>query len=464
MDLIGIVESYKADIIENTRKLIQIPSVEGTSIPGMPFGKAANDALLFCLNLAHEFGFETANVDGYAGYAQIGEGDETLAILVHLDIVPEGAGWTFPPFSGEVCDGRIYGRGAIDDKGPAIAALYAMKAVMDSGIRLRKKVRIIFGLDEESGWKDMEYYFKNEPMPEMGITPDGCYPVIYAEKGIIDIAIKKNFQRNNIETLRLVGVKGGERANMVPDNCKCIFKPHGLNEKVLASVETYFTYTGERLKTSFDESGALIINASGISAHGSTPQKGKNAITMMLSFLNSLGLGDSDMERFLNLFIDKIGYDTKGTMLGIAFEDESGELTLNLGTIEVDDVHGEAVMNIRYPVTFKEETIFRKVQEALSGENVDVVIKGGHSPLYMPKDNPLVKTLLEVYKDLTGQSAEPIAIGGGTYARALKNAVSFGAVFPGKPDLAHQKDEYIEIEDLLLNAKIYAHAITKLCT
>jgi succinyl-diaminopimelate desuccinylase len=357
----------------------------------------------------------------------------------------------------------IFGRGAIDDKGPAIAALYAMKAVMDSGLILRKKVRLIFGLDEESGWQDMEHYFKKEPMPEMGLTPDGCYPVIYAEKGIVDIAIKKRFKPSNSVTLRLSSVKGGERANMVPDRCVCTFKPHGFDEKKLASTETFFSMTGERLQTGFGENGSLIVMTSGVSAHGSAPHKGKNAIAIMLSFLALLGFGESDMESFLSLIYDKIGFDTKGAALGIASEDESGELTLNLGTIEVNSDGGTVVLNIRYPVSLSEEAILQKIREVFEGEQVEVLVKGGHKPLYVPKDHPLVKTLLEVYKVHTGQSADAIAIGGGTYARALKNAVAFGAVFPGKPDLAHQKDEYIEIEDLMLNAKIYADAIAKLC-
>ena len=464
MELNRIVESYKAVIIENTSKLIQIPSVEGCALSGKPFGEEVNNALLFCLKLAQELGFKTGNVDGYAGYAEMGEGDETLAILVHLDVVPEGTGWTYPPFSGEVQDGKIYGRGAIDDKGPAIAALYAMKAVMDSTVSLNKKVRIIFGLDEESGWKDMEHYFKKEPMPETGITPDGCYPVIYAEKGIVDIAIKKRFKPSNSVTLRLNSVSGGERPNMVPDSCLCSFKPHGLNEKVIVSAETFFSMTGERLQASFDGIGALTIKASGVSAHGSTPQNGKNSIAIMLAFLETLGFGESEMECYLSLINDKLGYDTKGIALGIASEDESGELTVNLGTLEVNSDGGTAVLNIRYPVTVSEQAILQKVREALQGNDVEIEIKGRHKPLYVPKDHPLVKTLLEVYKDQTGQSGDAIAIGGGTYARALNNAVAFGAAFPGRPDLAHQKDEYIEIEDLILNAKIYAHAIAKLCT
>jgi succinyl-diaminopimelate desuccinylase len=463
MQLNSTIESYKADIIENTSKLIQIPSVETTALPGKPFGEGINEALLFCLKLAEELGFKTGNVDGFAGYAEMGAGEQTLAILVHLDVVPEGTGWTYPPFSGEVHDGKIFGRGAIDDKGPAIAALYAMKAVKDCGIGLSKKVRLIFGLDEESGWKDMEYYFKKEPMPEMGITPDGCYPVIYAEKGIVDAAIKKSFKPSNSATLRLSGIAGGERSNMVPDSCECTFKPHGLNEKVLASTEAFFAITGERLQTSFKEDGALTIKASGISAHGSTPEKGKNAIAIMLSFLSSLGFGESDMERYLSLINDEIGFDTKGYELGIASEDESGELTVNLGTLVVNADGGTAVMNIRYPVSLEEDVILKKIKEAFSGEDVEVSVRGGHKPLYVPKDHPLVKTLLEVYKDQTGQSADALAIGGGTYARALENGVAFGAMFPGKPELAHQKDEYIEIEDLMLNAKIYAHAIAKLC-
>jgi len=457
------LDFYKDEIVQNTIKLLQIKSVESDSVQGKPFGEGVNDALLFCLNLAEELGFRTGNVDGYAGYAEIGEGDETLAILVHLDVVPEGVGWTYPPYGAEIHNGKIYARGAIDDKGPAIAALYAMKAVFDSKLKMQKKVRIIFGLDEESGWKDMEYYFQKEPMPEIGITPDGCYPVIYAEKGIIDIELKKDFSKLTNAKLSIVSINGGERANMVPDKCECVLSGEKLYENVQQYVDQYYSLSGEKIEYSLMNEGVFKFVANGISAHGSTPDKGKNAISIMLDFLNFLGFGESDIERYLKLLFDKIGYNSNGEGMNIDFEDESGDLTLNLGTIVLNKDFAKAVINIRYPVTFDREEMLARIRENCKVESVNLEIKGEHAPLFVSKDNLLVKTLIEVYEEQTQKKAEPIAIGGGTYARALKNGVAFGAMFPGSPELAHQKDEYIEIEDLILNAKIYAHAISRLC-
>lgn len=463
MDIDRIIESYREEIVKSAQELIRISSVEGDELPGKPFGENADKALNYFLKLAGGLGFATKNVNGYAGFAEMGQGDETLAILVHLDVVPEGTGWTYPPFSAEIHDGRIYGRGAIDDKGPAVAALYAMKSVKDSGLKLNKKVRLIFGLDEESGWKDMQHYFSVEPMPEMGITPDGCYPVIHAEKGIVDVSLRKSFVPNHSVSSRIKWLKGGERPNMVPDTCVCCFKPYGLNEKIVSFADTYRSATGETIEASFDETGSLLVETKGISAHGSMPENGKNAVSVMLAFLESLGLGESDMENFISTLNSKVGNDSTGKFLDISFKDDvSGSLTLNLGVIDIREDEGYASLNIRYPVTYTQENVIENIKCALDSPEIKLEITGSHDPLYVPKDDSLVKTLLKVYSEKTGQNAEPIAIGGGTYARALKNAVAFGAVFPGSPELAHQKDEYIEIEELILNVKIYAQAIAQL--
>ena len=432
MDLNKIVDSYKNDMIKSVKELISIPSVKGEPLEGKPFGKEIDRALRYTLELGHKLGFSTGNVDGYAGYIEFGRGEETFGILAHLDVVPEGGDWTYPPFGGEIHDGKIYGRGAIDDKGPALAALYAMKAVMDAGVPVNKKVRLILGTDEESGWADMDYYFKDQPMPDFGTTPDAGYPVIHAEKGVAHIDLEKEFGDGGKDSF-ISSINGGSRANMVPDFCTGILKD------------------GESLSTD------------GVSAHGSMPEKGVNAISKMLKDLADRGLGDNPVDRFIADLHNLIGFDTTGESLGINFSDDvSGSLTLNLGIIHIDGESGKAVLDIRYPVTYSHEQVLGGIQKALEGTGIDAKILSGHLPLHVPKDHFLVQTLNKVYKEQTGQEFEPVAIGGGTYARALKTGVAFGPGFPGNAMLGHQKDEYIEIEDLILNAKIYAHAIAEL--
>ena len=434
MALDKIIDIYKDKLIKSTQELIAIPSVKGEAKQGMPFGEEINRALEHALKIGEKLGFLVGNVDGYAGFIEFGQGSETLGILAHLDVVPPGDGWTYPPFGGQIHDNKIYGRGAIDNKGPAMAALFAMKAVMEAGVPVNKKVRLILGTDEESGWEDMDYYFKNQPMPDFGITPDANYPVIHAEKGIVHIELYKEFNSESADKSPIVSIKGGSRANMVPDSCICYLKD---KEKPL--------------------------NVEGVSAHASMPEKGQNAIAKMLDLLNSRGLGDNDIDNFVIDLNRLIGFDTTGEGLGINLSDDvSGNLTLNLGVIDIDRNRGRAIIDIRFPVKYSQEEIMDVIEQRLNNTGIEAKVLHGQDPLYVPKDHFLVKTLSRVYKEQTGQDLEPMAIGGGTYARALKTGVAFGAVFPGKPELAHQKDEYIEIDDLILNAKIYAHAIAEL--
>ncbi len=464
MDLNKIVDSYKEEIIKSAQGLIAIRSVEEDPLPGKPFGEGTDQALQYALTLASELGFEVKNVEGYAGHAEFGEGSETLGILAHLDVVPEGDNWTYPPYGGEIHDGKIYGRGAIDDKGPAIGALYAMKAVKDSGLKLGRKVRIIFGLDEESGWEDMKVYFARESMPDISITPDGDYPVIHAEKGIMNVSIQGKFPSEDCVSACIGTLEGGLRPNMVPDVCTCSFEPAGDSDKILTHLHSFNIFTGFDLKAEVLEDGVTLVTAHGVSAHGSTPEQGENAIRRLLAFLSTLGLGSSEMEKFILLLNDRLGTDTTGEAMNIAFKDDvSGALTLNLGTISLNQETAQAVINIRYPVTCQLEWLEEQIKMAFAEPGVTVEIKDHMAPLYVPKDHFLIQTLLKVYSEQTGLQAEALSIGGGTYARAVKNGAAFGANFPGRPELAHQRDEYMSVDDLILHTKIYAHAIAALC-
>ncbi len=463
MPLNTYIENSREEIIRSVQELIAIPSVGGDPVVGKPMGEGPYKALEYVLDLGRQLGFTVGNIDGYAGYAEIGQGDETMAILAHLDVVPAGDDWTYPPFGGEIHGGKIYGRGAIDNKGPTIGAMYAMKAVLESGIPLNKKVRIIFGTDEESGWRGIKHYLKVQPMPDFGIVPDANYPVIHAEKGILTIAFKKDFSGEEVSS-NIEYIKGGNRENMVPDRCTCSFVSKRDSDKILTHLNTFKEYAKYNMKADFvPVDRKLLVESIGQSAHGSTPELGVNAIGQMLAFLCTLGLGESPMEDFIMFLNNKIGMEYDGRQLGIDMEDDvSGALTANLGVVDIDRERGRALVNIRYPVTYELDQVMENIYKKAKECDVDVEIVGHNPPLYVPKDDPLIKKLITIYKDMTGETVEPITTGGGTYARALDYAVAFGAQFPGRPDLAHQKDEYIEIEDLILHTKIYARAIAEL--
>lgn len=464
MELSKYIDEHKDQLIKSVQEIVRIPSVEADPLPGKPFGEQIDNALRNALDLAESLGFQVKNIDGYAGYAEFGEGEETMAILGHLDVVPEGSGWTYPPYEARIVDGKIYGRGAIDNKGPTIGALYAMKAVMESGKKMKRKVRIIFGTDEESGWEDMKVYFQREPMPDFGVTPDADYPIINVEKGILTFKLKKSFPADDCSAVKIKRLAGGHRPNMVPDECSCCFLPTGDQDKILNHLHSMTKFSDYDLTASFCEDKGIEVLSKGISAHGSTPDKGCNAIGQMLAFLSTMGLGNSEMEQFLLFLNNRIGMDTTGAGLNLDLEDEvSGKLTLNLGTILVDQAHGEAVINIRYPVTYSRQQIEDIINNALEGTGVEVEYEGAQDPLYVPEEGFLIDTLKKVYTEQTGQPAKVMAIGGGTYARALNHAVAFGAQFPGRPEVAHEKDEFISIDDLILHTKIYTHAIAALC-
>ena len=463
MDFIKLIDSYKDDIIKSTQDIVAIRSVEDEPKEDMPFGEGPCKALQFAIDLAEEMGFKTKNFDNYVAHADLGDGEETVGILVHLDVVPEGDGWTYPPYGGEIHDGKIYGRGTVDDKGPAIACMYAMKALKESKVPLSKKIRIIFGTNEETGWGCMKHYFAHEKAPDMAFTPDAEFPVIHGEKGIIVFDLVKKLDSNNCGGITLKDLKGGNAPNMVPDYCEAVLEsnnPSIIEEKFNKFVNT----TKYPLSIEKSENEVKII-AKGISAHGSTPEKGENAISYIMSFLGEIFEGECDICEFIRMYNEKIAFKHHGEGIGCGFEDDvSGKLNFNPGMIRLEENEIKLTINVRYPIKSSAEEVYDGIRDSLRGTNIELVEgKEDTKPLYVPKDNFLVKKLMDVYREQTGdKDSEPITIGGGTYARAMDNAVAFGPVFPGQKEVAHQKNEFISIEHLMKITKIYAHALYEL--
>lgn len=461
MDINNKVEELKDSLIHSVQELIKIKSVEGAPIENMPFGEGPGKALEKALEISKNLGFHTENVDGYVGFAEFGEGEEYIGVLGHLDVVPEGDGWIYPPYGGEIHDGKLFGRGTLDDKAPIVAALYGLKALKDLNAPLSKKVRIIFGTNEESGSKELAYYLKKHQPPVAGFTPDGAFPIINGEKGMATFDFVKTFNNVTEDDIVIKSIYGGNKANMVPDLCICEIDAVNSDE-IIYLVKEFKDRRGFNLDAEVVD-GIVKITSKGKSAHGSTPEKGINAIMQLISFLATLDLANDDIRDFIG-FLDKhIGMEVNGESLDCDLEDEiSGKLTLNVGVIKLDDQGATVTVNLRHPVTKKYEDAMLPIEDIIKDKSIEISDMTYQKALYFDPNSYLVKTLQKVYTEQTKSEATLIAIGGGTYAKEMPNIVAFGPIFPGKPDLDHQPNEYIEIEDLVLNCKIYANAIYEL--
>lgn len=461
MEINEKIDSMKEELISATQKVVKIKSVQEDPKPGMPYGEGVSKALDAALEISKKLGFKAVNLDGYIGYAEYGEGDDYVGVLGHLDVVPEGDGWMYPPYNAEVHDDKIYGRGTLDDKGPIMASLFGLKAIKDLNLPLSKKVRIIFGTNEETGSLEIPHYLKKEKPPVSGFTPDGEFPIIYAEMGLTIFDVVKDLKVKSNGPLVIKYIKGGQAANMVPDYAEAGISAKD-NSALVKLVEQHSKKTGFDLKA-VEKDGMVIVKSTGVAAHGSLPQLGKNAIMQLFDFLGTLDLGKCDIAEFIAFMNKNVGFDVTGESFGIKLEDkESGKLIFNVGVIEMNEDKVTMALNLRYPVTSKLEDMMNPFNERIKGTGMTVENLDHQGPLYFPADHKLIKTLQKVYTEETGKEATLLAIGGGTYAKEMPNIVAFGPLFPGEPDLDHQTNEYMSVEDLMLNAKLYAHAIYEL--
>ena len=459
------IDSLKDEIIAETCNLINIPSVsEETNNPDMPFGKYAKAALEYALNLGNKLGFRTKNIDGYCGYIEFGEGDELLGIIGHLDVVPSGDCWNTPPFEATIKDNKIYGRGAIDDKGPVVASLYAMKAIKDN-MNINCRVRLILGINEEKAWKCIKHYKEVEESPSIGFSPDADFPCIYAEKGICTVYIKDDYTKYENLPIRISNIDCNNNAiNVVPKKCD-VTLDIDVSKISLSDVTNFIDEELKNLKFDITYSingTSIILHSAGIQAHSAHPDLGKNAISPMIILLNRIFNRFKYKIELFEFFKNYIKTEFDGKSLNIDFEDESGKLTLNVGDFKFYENYLQLGINLRIPINTSIDTITNLIDLKCKNYSLDTYVDGVQESLYVPKDNYLVKTLCNIFNKMTNSNSEPIAIGGGTYARAFKNCVSFGANFPGDTDMCHQANEFIDIDKLMLSCKIYAETIYEL--
>lgn len=444
-------EKRRAELTGQLQRLIAIPSVlsEETSEQA-PFGKEVRRALDWVLEEGERQGYRVKNVANMAGHLEIGEGKELFGILGHVDVVPAGSGWKHDPFGGAIEGNKLFGRGAIDDKGPTIAAWTALNMVKDSGLTFDKRVRLIIGTDEESGFRCVEKYFQEEEMPGAAFAPDADFPLINAEKGIA--GLKFSVDEIGADDA-LVSFHSGERTNMVPDVATAVVD----NSRDWQEAFAVFRDV-QGLEGSIDvqdETATLVIR--GKSAHAMEPDAGVNAGIHLATFLaQQLDGAGGAFSRFI---ADHFSGDSRGRALGLAYADEeSGDTTLNLGIMRyVRGSHAYGEVSLRYSITYP----FADKLEALKTAGITYEITSNSEPHYVDGDDPFVRTLQKAYEDNTGERAELLAIGGGTYARVLDKGVAFGMLFPGEPDVAHQADEFVDIDNLVKATAIYAQAISE---
>ena len=451
MNLNETVLQKKDEMIRSLQENLRIPSVEGEHTPDAPYGIEVRRSLEHALATAKKLGFRTVNVDNHMGWCEYGEADEMVAVLGHLDVVPAGDGWTCDPWSGEIRDGKIWGRGTTDDKGPSIAALYALAAVRDAGLPIRRRIRVLLGCNEETGSADVKYYLAHGgETPVMGFTPDGEYPVIIGEKGIINATFSRTYTQDG--KLRLISIQGGSAPNVVPAHATAEFECDANIADQMTAMQAPDVTFRKTLR-------GFIVEANGVSAHGSTPGLGENAIGRLVLALDNLPL-EGDLASAIHFLAEKLGMETDGASAGIAlYDDVSGGLTLNWGTIAGDDQKFSLKINYRYPVTFSYEDCGPAFNKLFLDAGFTLDQEGWKDKLYFPADSELVSSLLKVYREQTGLEGEPKSIGGGTYAKSIPNLLAFGPIFPGDEIREHKPDEYITIDNLVKNAQIIAAAM-----
>ncbi|WP_066314465.1 M20 family metallopeptidase [Bacillus sp. FJAT-29814] len=439
------LRKIESDFHQALMELVEIPSVINEGEDGFPFGRDIDRALRKTLEICEELGFRTyCDPKGYYGYAEIGAGEEMIGVLGHLDVVPAGKldEWVeSSPFQPAIKDGKMYGRGTQDDKGPTLAALFAVKALMNLGVIFKKRVRFIFGTDEETLWRCMNSYCEIEEIPSMGFTPDSVFPLVYAEKGLLQITLEGRSETD-------LRITGGHAFNAVPDTAR--YGGPRFAELQNALDELGFGY----------ETNDLQIAVLGKSVHAQVTEKGINAINRLLIALKQIGYTSKTIE-FIN---DLVKEDPFATAIFGECEDEaSGKLKFNVGKMELNEEVERLSIDIRIPVTADKEDIVTKLSAVAAGYGLEYKEFDYLKSIYIPKDHFLIKTLMGVYQEVTGDmESQPISSGGATYARAMDNFVAFGAVFPNQTKTEHQPDEHIELEEMFKAMLIYAKAIYQL--
>ena len=437
-----LTEEIKSDYLESLKTIVSYPSVLNEGENGTPFGQSIQNVLEKMLEITRCLGFKTyIDPRGYYGYAEIGQGEELLAVLCHLDVVPAGdlSDWETPPFEATIKDDWIHGRGVQDDKGPSLAALYAVKALMDAGVTFNKRIRFIYGTDEETLWRCMARYNELEETATLGFAPDSSFPLTYAEKGLLQVKLHGSGSQE-------LAIEAGEAFNVVPAKAS-------YTGNLADSLED------ELKKQSFEyERTADTVTVIGVPKHSKDAAEGVNAIVRL-----AMGLNPLVQHSTIQFMAEAVGEDATGSSLFGEISDEpSGTLSFNVSGLTINQDESEIRIDLRIPVLADKDKLVRELSQIaekyqLRYEEFDYL-----APLYVPLDSELVSTLMDVYKEKTNDDSPAVSSGGATFARTMPNCVAFGALFPGALQTEHQANERTVIDDLYKAMDIYAETIYRL--
>ena len=455
------LRAHQPEVIEDLKSLLRYRTVEDeTAVPeeGKPFGAITYDCLQEALGIAKRLGFEGESVDGYCGSIVVPADDpqsekpETFGILAHLDVVPESTGWDYPPYGAVIADGKLYGRGAIDDKGPAVASLWALKAVKECGYKLKKNVNVILGCNEETGMRCLEYFLAHRPAPDFSISPDGEFPLTNSEKSRAEAAFERRYDSKiSLHAGTVVNADTGEAEATVPLPIEAVQEfAEAFSEDSPFGV--VLTEEGARTK----------IKVIGTTAHASMPEDGDNAMQAMLQLLADLPLAEEDGEVVRSLAA-QLGMSLYGEPFDLDKEDMSGRLTFNAGLMDWDETGYTVTFDLRVPISMTEEEVRGKLEAGMANAGASLKSFEFGQGYCIPDDTPFVQKLMDVFNTRTGENRKPMHIGGGTYARHLPNAVSFGPEGYLCEAHAHVANEFIDLEQLYFNCCILADAIIALC-
>lgn len=437
------IEAHLPEIIEDLRSLVKYPSVYDTD--QKPFGSQNRLVLDHFIKMMDKIGLKTKNLDYYAGYGEIGSGEKLIGILGHLDVVPAGKGWDYDPYDVTVKDDILYGRGVSDDKGGVIANYWALKYLIEHNYQFKKRFRLIVGSNEETGFGCIKHYVKKEGHIDAGYTPDGHWPGIYGEKG--------GLHGHLLKDTNIINIKGGSATNAV---CNYVELEVEKNSLDITKLKEYLV--NQKLKHEIIETDTIKLIVEGKAAHASTPHLGINAISYSLLALDYAGYQD----QFVSSYNKLIGLNLHGEGTCLALKDDFGDLTLNVGVIEKVNQKVNFSIDIRYPVTYKPETVEKLFKDSFVQDFEITDLKVG-KPLFVDPNNKMIKTLLDAYQSVSKDYENTMqVIGGGTYAKGINNCIAFGPEFPGDDNHIHDKNEKLAISDLKKNIEIYIQAIINL--
>ena len=450
------------EMMADFKKMLAVKSVRGLPEDGAPYGFGPREALTLARTMLENRGFTVNEFENIVITADIGPEPPKMGILAHLDVVDAGEGWDSNPYEMTIKDDRIYGRGALDNKGPAIAAMYAMYCAQELYPDLQNGFRILLGSGEENGCGDIALYLeKHEPPPNV-FTPDADYPIVNTEKGRAAIFMGAKW-KDDPATPRVISITGGKTMNVVPNRAEALIEGFSMSD-----LDMYCMISAAQTGTSITAQAAndgLIIAVEGISAHAATPELGVNAQTALLDMLASMPFADSKGIGYIRALNRLLPHkDHQGRALGINMSDEkSGELTVNFGVLMYSATEFSANFDCRTPACADEVDLPGMIRAALEHEGLNVTNSVLSKCHHTPADSPFVQTLLKIYSEYTGNPAECLALGGQTYAHEIPGGVAFGCKLPGLDNQIHGANEFIGVEQLVVSAKMFAHSIIEMC-